>query len=643
MRAAWSPSHRLRCWGERVDGKLVFTAPADGSGRLVFGEQGGGEVTPDAVFTVDSDLPGLGTLTLRAGSRLGIDADLPGLDGTIGLAWDANVSRGMRAEVQSCWQVAQPVATGHAAAWQQGEPVRAAVAAAWQPGWPMAAAVVARWQESERLRAAVASAWQEGTRVRNALATGWQESHRVRAAVITAWQQGAHRRGALFSGWQETERLRASAVSHWQNGSPVRRAVLGRWGDGLHIRQVLRTHWQEGRRPPAGVSATPGEQPEEPCYDPATVGRLVFTDLALGDGKLVFACQRPGQELPPAAVVILPRRSYILINSVEIRRADALGGDPLPSENFQMQLDRRSWSWSWSASFHASAREAVTPSLLTGPVELEVRVNGQPFRLMSETVGRSRRLPEHLVAARGRGKAAVLDAPHAEVQTFGSALDRTAHQLMTEVLTVNGVGFGWSVDFQLTDWLVPGGVWMHQGTWISALADIASSVGGYLQPHDTEPILRVLPSWPAPWWEWAGMAPDVELPAGVGEFEEVEIIDLPGYNRIFVSGQAGGIAADLTRDGTAGEVLKQPMAVHSLITTIGAAKQRARAELSGSGRGLHHKLLMPVHPTAGVIKPGTILRFTDDENAIRLGLVRSTSVSMEFPVLTQNLEIESHA
>ena len=184
---------------------------------------------------------------------------------------------------------------------------------------------------------------------------------------------------------------------------------------------------------------------------------------------------------------------------------------------------------------------------------------------------------------------------------------------------------------------------MHQGTWISALTDIAGSVGGYLQPDDTEPILRVLPSWPAPWWEWAGMAPDVELPAGVGEFEEVEIIDLPGYNRIFVSGQAGGIAADLTRNGTAGEVLKQPMAVHPLITTIGAAKQRARAELSGSGRGLHHKLLMPVHPAAGVINPGTFLRFTDDENAIRLGLVRSTSVSMEFPVLTQNLEIESHA
>lgn len=626
-----------------MDGKLVFTAPADGSGRLVFGDSGA-EVIPDAVFTVDGNLPGLGALTLRAGSQLSIDAELPGLDGTVGLAWDANVSRGMRAEVQTCWQEAQPVAVGLAAAWQQAQPVRVGVATTWQQGQRVASAVATRWQESERMRAGAVSRWQGGVPVRHAVVTGWQEGIRLRTVVTAGWQQGIPRRGAVLSAWQEAERLRAAVSARWQQGAPVRRAVLGRWGVATPIRQVLRTHWQEGRRPSAGVSTVPPIEPSgEPCYDPATVGRLVFTDLALGDGKLVFVCQRPGQVLPPATVVILPRRSYILINSVEIRRADALGGDPLPAENFQMQLDRRSWSWSWSASFHASAREAVTPGLLTGPVELEVRVNGQPFRLMSEVVGRSRRLPEHLVAARGRGKAAVLDAPHAAVQTFGSALDRTAQQLMTEVLTVNGVGFGWSVDFQLTDWLVPGGVWMHQGTYISALADIAGSVGGYLQPHDTEPILRVLPSWPAPWWEWAGIAPDVELPAGVGEFEEVEIIDLPGYNRIFVSGQAGGIAADLTRDGTAGDVLKQPMAVHALITTIGAAKQRARAELSSSGRGLHHKLLMPIHPAAGVIKPGTILRFTDDENAIRLGLVRSTNVSEEFPVLTQNLEIESHA
>lgn len=248
-----------------------------------------------------------------------------------------------------------------------------------------------------------------------------------------------------------------------------------------------------------------------------------------------------------------------------------------------------------------------------------------------------------MITASGRGLAAVLDAPHASVQTFSQAMDRTAQQLMTEVLTVNGVGFGWSVDWQITDWLVPGGIWMHQGTWISALADIAGSVGAYLQPHDTAPVLRVLPAWPEPWWHWDTLAPDIELSEGIAEITETEVVDLPGYDRIFVGGEAGGIQADLTRSGMPGTMLKQPMAVHPLITELAAAKQRATAELAESGRMLKHKMTLPVLPTTGVIKPGTVLRYVDDAQALRLGIVRSTAITQQFPVLTQSLEIDSHA
>ena len=84
------------------------------------------------------------------------------------------------------------------------------------------------------------------------------------------------------------------------------------------------------------------------------------------------------------------------------------------------------------------------------------------------------------------------------------------------------------------------------------------------------------------------------------------------------------------------------MAVHPLITTIGAAKQRARAELSESGRAIKDQLTMMIQPQTGVIKPGTVLRYTDSDNATRLGIVRATSISSQFPVLTQTLEVDSH-
>ena len=627
-----------------ASGKLVFGAAADGTGHLVFGEAGS-VVIPDAVLSVDADLPGLGELTLRAGVVLGMDAVLPGLDGEVELLWDANVSRGARVPLESHWQEAQPVTNGVAARWDEAQSLRSAAIARWQEAKPLTAAVSVHWQETERLRSAARSHWQQANALQSALQADWQEAQRLRAAAATHWQEGAGLRAAVRGHWQETERLSASLLAAWQGQAVPMRSVVGAgYGDAVPARLAVVSHWQEAMRPRAGVSPDGGTKPpvKEPCYDPATVGRLVFSALADGGGRLVFVCNS-GEVLPPAGVVVLPRRSYIMINSVEIRRADALAGDPLPSETFSMQLDRQSWTWNFSASFHAAAGDAVAPGLNGEPIELEVRVNGVPYRMLGETFGHSRRLPERLVKVSGRGKAALLDDKNNPLRTFTSSADRTASQLMTEALTINGVGFGWSVEFGIEDWLVTGGAWMHQGTYISALAEIAGAAGGYLQPHNTDAVIRVLPAWPKPWWEWGQLVPDIELPAGLSEIDDTDIVDRPLYNRIFVGGESYGVTADLTRTGTNGDLLKQPGVVHPLITGLDVAKQRARAELSVSGRSLVHKMTLPVLGQTGVIKPGVVLRYHDHANALRTGIVRSTNVSMQFPVLTQSLEVESHA
>ena len=627
------------------DAKLLFLRPHDGNGRLVFGDTGdAGGGAPDAEFGLDAELPGLGDLDLVYGVVASLDAPLDAFTGDVPLVWDANVSRGgLRSELQARVQEGQPVAAALASRWQATLPTPTGLQARWQPAEPRHGALQPRWQQAEPLRAAVQQRYQVAEPLRAATRQHWQEAERLRGAVLQRYQEGLRLRGATRQHWQETLRLRAAVLHQYQEGQRLRAAVRSHYEPARPVWIAQIQHWQEAMRPAAGRYVPPVVRPREPCYDPATLGRLVFTDLALGDGRLVFVCQRAGWVLPPAGIVVLPRRSYVVINSIEVRRADNLAGDPLPSESFGMQLNHQSWTWSFSAAFHASARDALMPGAGGQPVELEVRVNGQPFRLQAERIGRSRRFPEHMVTVGGRGKAALLDAPHAPVQTFTHTLDRTAEQLMAQVLTANGVGFGWGVDFQLTDWLVPAGVWMHQGTWASALADIAAAAGGYLQPHDTDPVLRVLPLWPKPWWEWDTLGPDIELPAGISEIDETEVVDLPGYNRIFVCGEAGGFSADLTRSGTPGDVLKQPMAVHPLITTIGAAKQRAIAELSESGRMLKHKMTLPVLPATGVIKPGKVLRYADDVGALRLGLVRATSIAQQFPVLTQSLEIDSHA
>ena len=89
------------------------------------------------------------------------------------------------------------------------------------------------------------------------------------------------------------------------------------------------------------------------------------------------------------------------------------------------------------------------------------------------------------------------------------------------------MGIGWDVDFQLTDWLVPGGVWAHQGSYIAALQDIAQAVGGYVQPHNTDPVLRILHKYPTAPWDWGTVTPDFEIPSALAEVESTEFIDKP--------------------------------------------------------------------------------------------------------------------
>ena len=626
-------------------GTLVFSGePNDGSGKLVFGEQGSA-VIPDAVFSVDAQLPGLDGITLRTGVLMSVDAELPGLDVDVTFKWDANVSRSTLVDLQAHWQQATPVAVDLQAHWQETTPVAVDLQAHWQEAAPARSNVDMRWQDTVRLRGCVESHWQDAAKLRGLVDVHWQEAIRARSTVHSHWQDAAKLRSLVDVRWQDTLRLRGIVHSHWQDAKPARSALEASWGQAASVRLELLSHWQEAMRPLSGVSLRPPVVPESnpPCYDPASVGRLIFTDFDLGDGRLVFVCQRPGEVLPPARIVIPPSRTYVVINSVEIRRADDLNGDPLPSESFSMSLDHQSWSWKFSAAFHISAREALTLSSSGDPVELEVRINGQPFRLLAESANPKRQFGEHVVAVSGRGRAGHLD-DKAAIQTFGNALDVSAHQLMLECLTINGTGFGWTVDWGITDWIVPGGVWMHRGTWISAIADIAGAAGAYLQPHDTAEVMRVLPLWPQPWWRFDQLTPDIELPEGYSEIDDTTISWQPMYERIYVSGETGGGLFDLSRAGSGGEPLLKPMVTHPLITSLDVARQLAIAELSETGQALNHKLILPINAAkGGVIKPGTILRYVDDSSAWRTGIVRSTSVAMQFPELTQSLEVQSHA
>lgn len=336
--------------------------------------------------------------------------------------------------------------------------------------------------------------------------------------------------------------------------------------------------------------------------------------------------------------IVPVQRVYIVINNASLRRVD--GNIFIPTFNMSLNLDADSWTWGFSASLPDSTLASIEPASSGAPVEVELVVNGIAYRALIESISRSRSFGKSSISVQGRGKTALLDSPYAPVSNFSNSQPRTAQQLMGDVLTVNAVPMDWAVDWQLTDWSVPAGVFSHQGSYISALNSIAGAVGGYIQPHASLNELSVLPRYPSTPWSWASRTPDFELPAAVTVTEGISWVEKARYNRVFVSGVQQGVLGQVTRTGTAGDLLA-PMITDQLITHADAARQRGLTVLANTGRQATVSLKLPVLAETGIITPGKFVRYVDGATT-RVGIVRSVGVEIGSPDIFQTLGIETH-
>lgn len=528
---------------------------------------------------------------------------------------------------------------------------------AWRQAAVLQPATRARWRDAAAQFTRLQGRWHDTLRAQRALRTAFERAARLPAAPLHArYQEALHPHTAARATFEQARRLPANPLAvHYQETYRDRQAragtrfeqartmatpVASNLGNARRLPHPWGTHFQTAWSPRPGMwlrPVPPGGRP--PCYDPARAGLLVFANPWTGDGHLLFVCERAGPGPEPEPGVIVPvRKVYIVLNNITLHRVDT--GAELHAHSFGMSLDYKSWTWSWQASLHQDAAAHLGRDGQGDPAELAIQVNGLPFRLRLERVARDRRFNPTRWSVSGKGKAAILSAPYAPAMQFGNpSAARTAQQLMADVLTINGVGIGWTVDWGLQDWLVPAGAWALQGSYIDAINDIAGAAGGYAQPHPTDSVLRILPSYPAAPWAWDAIAPDFEIPADAAEVEGSEYIDQPAYNRVFVGGVGAGVFGPFKRAGTAGDALA-PQVTHSLITDAVAHRQRGLAELSNTGRQEHITLNMQVLPETGVIVPGQFVRYLGDKTV--MGIVRSTSIDWSLPKLRQTIKLETH-
>jgi len=646
---------------------LLFDQPAATDANLVFGANyiaPRDDVTlwatlPLPVVTIKfipparaellAQLPGLTvqSLVLRPSVPLNVEAgagaNLPGIVFTGEVRYESHTQRPTVGRTSHLWQVAKQTEDGA----KQGQQDAAATPAGWKTFWRRT--IAAPQGVDHRLPPVLASlptqhrtgqqqarpfhdltwfAHQDGTYLELARLSLFQNASRLRDATRFRHQDGDRtKRAGRVSLWQTARQLTQRQGSDFQSAS----AFVWGW----------RGRYQDAVPPPPGISfwVIPEPPAPQPCYTPST--HLLFATLAPADSHLLFVCENHIDPPPPDGepVVVPVRRVYFVINNVTLHRLP--DGLPVPVFNLSLSLDAASWTWGFDALLPAAATSLVAPGGNGGPVELVASVNGTQFRVLAESISRERVFGDASIRISGRGRNAVLAAPYAPVMNFQQPQARTARQLMDDALTLNGIPLGWSIDWGLTDWNVPAGVFTQQGTWMEALVAIASAAGGYLIPHPSDQSIRVRHRYPVAPWEWNTVTPDFVLPVDAVARESLRWVEKPGYNRVFVSGQDVGVLGQVSRAGTAGDVLA-PMVVDALITEAAAARQRGISVLADTGQQIEVSLRLPVLAETGIIEPGAFVEYQDG-SVTRLGIVRSTQVEAGMPEVWQTLGVQSHA
>jgi len=342
---------------------------------------------------------------------------------------------------------------------------------------------------------------------------------------------------------------------------------------------------------------------------------------------------------PEPATVVPVQEVYVVINTFALARAS--DGYPLTATDFSMSIDADSWAWRWQARIPADQLSIVAPEGYQNPREVTAEINGIPFRFVVETLRRERSFGGGWLTIGGRSRTAWLAAPYAAEEARSNASQLTAQQMMNEVLKINGVSIGWTVDWGIEDWQLPANAFSHTGPYIDALKRIAEAGGGYLQPHDTDQTIKVLPRYQYGWWDWGALAAEYDLPEDIVSVEGIEWKDAAPYNAVYVvGGSTGGRKDRIIRTGEAGDNY-HPTIVDPLATDTVMTRQRGLAALGDTGRQAHVSIRLPVLPETGIIRPGTLIDYTAQGTKYR-GLVRGAQVTTGHPDIWQTVRIETH-
>lgn len=482
------------------------------------------------------------------------------------------------------------------------------------------------WAKGHDQAAVADCAWSSRSVKESGSALAWSSCIDLSDEILSAFSQMEKIDGHTGFEWQDLWKNDSVIASSYRSPGEIDGLKSSSWGEFGHLDEVIEADYSYPPELDEKHETRWGRKYyERIClrkYEPPSGGNINFNiDMPLrlvGDGDHIDAYftkfsydERCTHREPsgwrenytykrPKAIPRPPVLGvYIVLNNAMLCRLP----DRTPVGVLSMSLSSKidSWCWDFKAVLESAADLALVKSADGTPVPVEVEINGWKWVVMIEDSEGSRQFPKGSWSVSGRSLSAELASPYAPIKTYTESNQRLARQLAEAELE----NTGWSFDWQLEDWLVPGNVLsVSNQTPMETIQKIIRAVGGEIQSHRTDKVLKAISRYPKSPWIWETETPVISLHESVIMTLGWSNDRKPGYNGIYVSGStAGGVTVFVRRDGTAGDNQAQ-MIVEPLITAVEAGRERGRVELCKAGKWSRQRLSLPL--MAGTELPGLL-------------------------------------
>lgn len=374
-------------------------------------------------------------------------------------------------------------------------------------------------------------------------------------------------------------------------------------GSGLYIQNSWRVNYEDAINPPSGDrnAPVPPEPPEPPGPDPQFDADLTFCALPI---NVVLDPLRFGFDYCNITPFIPALRIYTVTNSASIIRvSDGLNID---ASSVSLSTNTDNFTWDMSATIIGSDARALIETGDFAPVEVDVEINGSTWRILLDGYSLAETAKGVAGSVRGRSQSALLAAPYENVRDYVETNQRLAQQLATQELPI-----GWSLEWNIDDWLVPANTWKYeQLTPIQSITRIANSGAGYIRTHKQDKKLIIDPAYPTAPWQWSTASVDLQIPRDYIDLVARQKVPGSGINAVYVHGQdANGTYANVRVTGTAGNV-RAPTIVNRLVTSAAPARALGIEAIAKMQPQSIERVSMPIGSAyGGLLDIGTFVAF----------------------------------